>query len=251
MNTSETLGGENGRHDGPTTMGTNEDTWWERERAIFVRSRLAALSQEGDVVVDVGCGRATMLDDAALAGRICVNVDSYMWDQWRGQDRLFVVASAEALPFRSGAARIAGSFDVLEHIADDQPALAEQSRIISADGHVVAAVPADPRLWSAFDDSVGHFRRYTPGAVGQLGSSVGLAVRASTHFFSYLWPFAWLTRKSSMRVQAAGKSTGPLGRAGEFGVRLFARAERFVLTRRALPVGTSLWIEWTRTPDPM
>jgi SAM-dependent methyltransferase len=232
-------------------MGTNEDTWWERERATFVRARLVALSQQGDVVIDIGCGRATMLDDPALAGRVCVNVDSYQWDEWLGQDRLFVVASAEALPFRSGAARVAGSFDVLEHISDDESALAEQSRITAADGHVVAAVPADPRLWSAFDEAVGHVRRYTPGALGQLGSTVGLTVHASTHFFSYLWPFAWLTRNSTVRAQAASKSTGLLSRVADFGVRVFARTERVVLARHRLPVGTSLWVEWMRATDQM
>lgn len=218
--------------------------WWETERARFVRSRIGALSEPGDLIVDVGCGRGDMLDAEDLADRQRINVDSHIWDEWRGRDdMLFVAARADALPFRDGAFDLVGSFDVLEHIPDDTKALGEQRRVAGAQASIVAAVPADPRLWSAHDDAVGHQRRYTLGSFAELADTVGLSLGRRSYFYSFLWLPAWLTRKSALRTAEPAKGDSLISRAVKLGIGALSGLERVIMRRARLPFGTSAWFE--------
>lgn len=51
--------------------------------------------------------------------------------------------------------------DVLEHIEDDRAELARAAALLAARGTLIVLSPAFQRLFSEFDKSVGHFRRYT------------------------------------------------------------------------------------------
>jgi len=51
--------------------------------------------------------------------------------------------------------------DVLEHIADDRAELAEASARLDSGGYLVVLAPAHQWLFSPFDASVGHYRRYS------------------------------------------------------------------------------------------
>jgi hypothetical protein len=51
--------------------------------------------------------------------------------------------------------------DVLEHIEDDREELRRASELLTRGGAVIVLSPAFPSLFSEFDRSVGHYRRYT------------------------------------------------------------------------------------------
>ena len=51
--------------------------------------------------------------------------------------------------------------DVLEHIADDRAELAAASRYLQTGGHLVVLAPAHQWLFTPFDESIGHYRRYS------------------------------------------------------------------------------------------
>ena len=230
------------RQDGPSTMASQEEGWWEAERASFIRERVRGMARPGSLVADIGCGRGRLLGDADLGGTV-VNVDSHLWETWKVEPPvLFVSASATALPFRDGAFDIVGSFDVLEHVPDDRAALAEQRRILAERGHLVGAVPADRRLWSAHDEAVGHLRRYDTASIGELTSSAGLRVRRDTHFFAFLWLPALLTRTRPRRTEP-GNGKGAVSRIMRRSVALVSAFERWVLRHRSIPIGTSVWFE--------
>ena len=53
------------------------------------------------------------------------------------------------------------ALDVLEHVADDKRAMQEFARVLKPRGIVVITVPALPALWSDWDVSLHHFRRYS------------------------------------------------------------------------------------------
>jgi SAM-dependent methyltransferase len=50
--------------------------------------------------------------------------------------------------------------DVLEHIADDAAELAAAANHLAPGGHLVVLGPAHQFLFSAFDQAIGHYRRY-------------------------------------------------------------------------------------------
>jgi SAM-dependent methyltransferase len=51
--------------------------------------------------------------------------------------------------------------DVLEHIEDDHAELARAGGRLRPGGHLIVLAPAQPWLFSPFDEAVGHYRRYT------------------------------------------------------------------------------------------
>jgi SAM-dependent methyltransferase len=51
--------------------------------------------------------------------------------------------------------------DVLEHIREDAYEMIKASRLLDPGGHLVVLAPAHPFLFSAFDQAIGHYRRYT------------------------------------------------------------------------------------------
>jgi len=65
-----------------------------------------------------------------------------------------------ALPFADATFGCVCAFDIVEHVDDDDGALAELARV-SADGAVLLlSVPLHEDAWTAFDTFVGHRRRY-------------------------------------------------------------------------------------------
>lgn len=71
--------------------------------------------------------------------------------------------------------------DVLEHIALDAYELRCAAARVRMGGTVIVLAPAHPWLYSAFDEAVGHHRRYTWRALSEIGPPNALAGR-----FTYL-----------------------------------------------------------------
>lgn len=59
--------------------------------------------------------------------------------------------------------------DVLEHIADDRAELERASQHLRRGGHLVVLAPAHQWLYSEFDRSIGHERRYTSATLRAAG----------------------------------------------------------------------------------
>lgn len=73
------------------------------------------------------------------------------------------------------------ALNVLEHIEDDVGALAAASRLVQSDGRVVVFVPAHPWAMSAFDRSIGHWRRYTKQTLASVFIEAGLSLDEIHH----------------------------------------------------------------------
>ncbi len=84
-----------------------------------------------------------------------------------------------ALPFASGAFDLVCALDIIEHIDDDQAALAELCRVAAPDGILLLSIPLYASRWTAFDDLVGHRRRYEPEALHALLAQHELSVQQS------------------------------------------------------------------------
>lgn len=233
-----------GRLDGPETMPSDAEGWWETERAKLVRSRILAAAPDHGLAVDVGCGRGTMLDHPSLNGLRRVQVDSHVWREWAPRAaQYFVCAEADALPFRSRSFDVVGSFDVLEHLENDDVGLSEQRRIVRDDGTVLTAVPADQRLWSRHDEVVGHYRRYSTGEFADLAARSDLTVHHSSYFFSFLWIPARLLRNSTVRTSEPANEDSLANRLIRLMIGALCAVERAILRHSSLPLGTSIWIE--------
>jgi 2-polyprenyl-3-methyl-5-hydroxy-6-metoxy-1,4-benzoquinol methylase len=73
--------------------------------------------------------------------------------------------------------------DVLEHIQNDRDELARAARLLHPQGTLVVLAPAHQYLFSPFDESIGHFRRYSRRSLLDLMPG-GLTVRCSRYLDS-------------------------------------------------------------------
>ena len=96
-----------------------------------------------------------------------------------------------------GSYDVVCAFEVLEHIEDDEQALADWLALARPGGHVVLSVPADPSRFGPWDASVGHFRRYTASDLTRLLTRAGAADITVRH---YGWPIAYLLEAVRNRV---------------------------------------------------
>jgi SAM-dependent methyltransferase len=84
-----------------------------------------------------------------------------------------------ALPFRDASFDFVCAFDILEHVVDDEGALGELARVAEPGARLLISVPLHPEAWTAFDDFVGHYRRYEPDTIRALLARHGFAIERS------------------------------------------------------------------------
>ncbi|TCV94022.1 methyltransferase family protein [Luteibacter rhizovicinus] len=84
-----------------------------------------------------------------------------------------------ALPFVDNSFDFVCAFDILEHVVNDEGALGELARVARPGASLLLSVPLHPSAWNAFDEFVGHYRRYEPAAVTELLARHGFVIERS------------------------------------------------------------------------
>jgi hypothetical protein len=129
---------------------------------------------------------------------------------------------------------------VLEHVEQDEAALASIARKLKVGGKILITVPAHPWMWSAHDEVNHHKRRYTRKTLRGAIHAAGLQVEMLSWFNSLLFPLAAAAR-------LAGRVTGkedsddklPPKPVNSLFETIFGW-ERYALGRLPLPPGVSL-----------
>jgi glycosyltransferase involved in cell wall biosynthesis len=112
--------------------------------------------------------------------------------------------------------------NVLEHIKDDVEALVDVRATVRAEGHLILYVPALARLYSDFDQRIGHYRRYKRSTLATLVSEAGFEV-VDVRYVNSLGALAWWTfAKKLKRTPTEGWAVKAYDR---YAVRLLRRYE--------------------------
>lgn len=93
--------------------------------------------------------------------------------------------------------------NVLEHVEDDQGELRKVFETLPAGGHCLIFVPAFQSLYGAFDEKVGHFRRYTKGEVESKATAAGFSILKSK-YFDFAGIFPWWIKYKLLRSDSLG-----------------------------------------------
>jgi SAM-dependent methyltransferase len=83
-------------------------------------------------------------------------------ERLNGQGGKATLGTINALPFPDASFDLLCTLDVVEHVANDQQAFQELSRVTKDDGVLFLSVPLHETHWTDFDEFVGHFRRFNP-----------------------------------------------------------------------------------------
>jgi SAM-dependent methyltransferase len=129
-----------------------------------------------------------------------------------------MLAQISSLPFADGAFDLVCALDIVEHVDDDDAALREIARVASPGAHVLLSAPLHASRWTAFDDFVGHRRRYEPdelrGKLRQHGLSVqrsaiyGMQPKSTRLLDLGIW---WLTHHRERAMWWYNRALMPLG----------------------------------------
>ena len=100
----------------------------------------------------------------------------------RGRGARAVRGRVTSIPFADGVFDLVCAFDIVEHIHDDETALSELARVAAGGAVFLLSVPLHESRWTAFDDLVGHCRRYDPEQLRARLAAFGFSVEQSAVF---------------------------------------------------------------------
>ena len=89
-------------------------------------------------------------------------------------------------------------FDLLEHIKDDRQFLKKIYSLLLPNGHLVIAVPANPKEWRWDDEFYGHFRRYTEDELEDMLIQTGFKPIIC---YDYTFPVFWFLRRAYISLK--------------------------------------------------
>lgn len=121
----------------------------------LVRSLVAASSRP----LEVAPGLRPRLP---IEGTQFVDISAPALARLRERGASVVLGSVLSLPFPDGGFDLVCALDILEHLDDEEGALSELARVAAPHGVLLLSTPLHPSRWTAFDDFVGHRRRYEP-----------------------------------------------------------------------------------------
>jgi SAM-dependent methyltransferase len=117
-----------------------------------------------------------------LEGTQFVDVSSPALAKLASRGASVVGALITSLPFADASFDLVCALDIVEHVDDDAAALAELSRVARPGAALLLSVPLHPELWNAFDDFVGHRRRYRPELLSGILDRHGLKIERSAAY---------------------------------------------------------------------
>ncbi len=214
-------------------MGKDYDVVWGQEWGtgmaspgvgMLTRARLIVKTAGPSIrgkVLDVGCGNGFLL--AQLARRARPGTQFFGLDV--SQKALDLTQAAVGFPVSclvgdvaDKATLPADTYDlvvcseVLEHIEDDEQAVANLCALVKPGGRLVITVPHRPEYWTAHDDAMYHFRRYERRALGALLERNGLRVVRSFGWGVPLYHLYYRLVLQNVSPQTTLKPKGPLTR---------------------------------------
>ena len=173
-----------------------ESHFWFAGKRLLLRTLLELSGGARGRMLDVGCGTGGVLLSLARDA-VVVGIDreelALRFCRDKGL-RAVVRGSAAALPFADGSFDACTSFDVLEHVDDEQLLLSELRRVLRPGGRALISVPAFQALWSQHDEMLEHRRRYRRGELLAQVRQAGFAVDWSSYTNFFIFPPALVWR---------------------------------------------------------
>jgi SAM-dependent methyltransferase len=213
-----------------------EDThWWYRERRHLLTKALAGITP--GPALDIGAaggGNTRVLRDLGWTP-VAMEYGPDGAEVAHERGLAAVRADARYLPLADASLSLVVAFDILEHIEEDDLAVAEIRRVLRPDGTLLIAVPADPRLWSDHDVAVDHVRRYTRETLASVLQRGGFEIARMASWNVLLRPVVAMRRK-----KASGSDLDDLHPVVNTALTAIITAERYLPVKQ-LP-GVSLLV---------
>jgi SAM-dependent methyltransferase len=176
--------------------------FWFRARRRLVLWALDRYAPETHNLLEIGCGTGFVLQSLRQRNpqmhlAACDASSQALAHAQRRLSRVhFFRADVARLPVMPVFDTIT-ALDVIEHVADDERALAEMFGSLRPGGRLVLTVPQHQWLWSKVDEFSCHKRRYGRDDLTAKVQAAGFEILRSTSFFTATLPFAVVARRRS------------------------------------------------------
>lgn len=170
----------------------------------------------GKAVFDVGAGVGRMVGyyvgkcEYAVATDIFQSQVDFMNEHFQ-EIEYFSAVKMDIL--KDEITQYEGRFDtvlcinVLEHLEDDNLAVARMKRLLKPEGNMIIMVPAWQKLYCALDRNVNHYRRYDPGMLRKLAVENSLKVIKNIYFNGLgIFPY-WIKGKQKAKTTESFSSS--------------------------------------------
>jgi SAM-dependent methyltransferase len=153
-----------------------------------------------------------------LEGTEFVDISEPALAKLRERGASVTLSQVSALPFASDSFDLVCALDIVEHVDDEDGAFSEITRVTKPGAVLLLSVPLHPSRWTAFDDFVGHRRRYEPERLAmklaehrlvvERSALYGMQPRSSRLLDLGMW---WLTHRREQALWWYNRAFMPLG----------------------------------------
>ena len=168
----------------------------------------------GQVLLDCGAGTGQFASEIAGGCRVFVlddHEEALRLLRERFAEEQILSLTGNRIPLPDSSVDYITALDVLEHVQQDAEAVSGFARILKPGGVAVVTVPASMSLWSDWDESLHHFRRYDAGNLAALFPSKEWDLLHVNYTNVLAFPAVWLLRR--WRRKAATKGAAEIARA--------------------------------------
>ena len=225
-----------------------KDDWWYRVMRKVVWNYLDWFGGESSgTLLDIGCGTGYTLMELKKRGwkTYGIEIEKKMVEKAKslGLDQV-KEGDAVKLPWSQNKFDAVLMLDVLEHVREEEKALAEAYRVLKQGGILILNCPAYNWLWSYHDDSAKHMRRYTRRQLKQKVIKTGFSIDKATYLNWLLFPIVAGVRLVSRlgRGKAAKSDVGRVPFWARSWLYIIFSSELRVLKYINFPYGLSVSI---------
>jgi ubiquinone/menaquinone biosynthesis C-methylase UbiE len=177
-------------------------------RAMAIESMRLLRARGRPIILDVGCSSGFLVEELsrALPESEVIGADYLPELVLRGAERLpnnpFLQFDLRECPLPDACLDGVTALNVLEHIDNDDKALAEIYRILKSGGLAHIEVPADPTCFDLYDEVLLHFRRYRLCDLVAKARAAGFIVRKATHLGFFVYPVFKYAKQRNQRLRS-------------------------------------------------
>lgn len=237
--------------------------WWFKARERIISAHVSKLINQGHLpqtglkILNVGCGPGRSSENLTQYGNVTsVEYDRLCCEFAAAETGLEIInGSITDLPFDDGSFDLVCAFDVIEHVEDDNKAVAELKRVTKKEGVVFITVPAFQSLWSHHDVINHHYRRYKIAGIKRLFEARNGKAICATYFNFFLFIPIYVFRQASNILSRGSDRPGSgsdfetynPGLMNTVLYRLMRFESTFINNGIKLPFGVSILYSWKKT----
>jgi SAM-dependent methyltransferase len=178
-----------------STINQDVTEFWATARAHSIADILQVTNT--NILWEIGAGNGSVAIPLKNSGFTVIPVEPLKSGALILSEKGFMTfwSTLENLEFPDNSIEAIGAFDVLEHLQEPKLFLDEVYRVLTPGGYFICSVPAYNWLFSDFDISLGHFRRYSGKSLKKIAINSGLTPIKLKYLFAFLIIPAFILRR--------------------------------------------------------